>query len=199
MHSLAYAEIISRIRGREMSKVYTIGHSNQSSDEFIALLVKQSIDQLMDVRSKPRSRFPHFNQKALKQRLADQDIAYRYLGDLLGGYPEAEELYWNDRVVYERVVALPEFRRGIGRVLEESEKHCLVLMCAQENPRQCHRHPLLASELIKRGARVLHLRRDGSVQDAASMTEPLNPQLPLIEPVGEDLTWKSPNRIRRRS
>ena len=182
----------------EMPTVYTIGHSNQSADEFDALLEKQSIEQVVDVRSTPRARFGQFNRKALTKRLAGLGIGYLYLGEELGGYPEPDALYHGGHVVYERVTALPAFRRGIRRVAQRCEQQRMVLMCAQENPRVCHRHPLLASALLERGIHVLHLRGDGSVQDAATMSEHTNLQLPLLEPVGEDLTWKSPKRIRRR-
>ena len=181
-----------------MPTVYTIGHSNQSLDEFVALLMKQSITLLIDVRSKPRSRFPHFNRKALEKRLPDHHIKYLYLGDHLGGHPQSDDLYVDGRVIYERIAILPGFRRQLKRVVEESDQHCLVLMCVEENPIECHRHPLLATALMQRRVQVLHLRRDGSAEDAELMTEQLSLQIPLLEPEGEDLTWKSPKRIRRR-
>ena len=182
----------------EMPTVYTIGHSNQPADEFDALLLRQSIERVVDVRSRPRSRFGQFNGKALAKRLTGRGIEYLYLGDQLGGYPEPDALYDDGRVVYERVAALPHFRSGIKRVAKECEQQRMALMCAQEDPKVCHRHPLLASALLERGVEVLHLRRDGSVQDAATMTEQTSLQLPLLEPVGEDLTWRSPKRIPRR-
>ncbi len=182
-----------------MSTVFTIGHSNQSSEDFIALLIKQRIEQVLDVRSTPYSSYvPHFNRESITHRLARKGIEYLYLGDQLGGKPKSDEFYENGHVVYERVAELSQFRRGLDRVVDESEQRRLVLMCAEENPVECHRHPLLASALLERGVRVLHLRRDGSLQDAAAMTEPTSPQLPLFEEEGEDLTWQSPKRVRRR-
>ena len=181
-----------------MTTIFTIGHSNQSSASFDALLRKQKIERLVDVRSKPYSRFRHFNREAIERRLKGLDISYLYLGDLLGGHPEADEFYVNGRVVYERIASKREFRRGIKRVIDESEKKRIALMCTEEDPAKCHRHPLLASALIERGVQVLHLRRDGTTQDAAAITEEASVQLPLVEPVGEDLTWQSPKRIRQR-
>ena len=182
-----------------MSTIFTIGHSNQSFDQFISLVIDQNIELLVDVRSKPRSRFGQFNRVPLSKRLACRGIDYLYLGNQLGGYPEPAELYANDRVAYDRVAVLPDFRRGIKKVVAESEKRSLVLMCAQEDPRDCHRHPLLALELRERGVQVLHLRRDGSVEDSTTIFEPSSLQLPLLEPGGEDSTWQSPKRIPRRT
>ena len=182
-----------------MTTVFTIGHSNQPAASFDDLLIRQGIERLIDVRSKPCSRFGQYNRRALERRLPGLGIGYLYMGDSLGGYPEGKNLYRNDRVIYERIVSKPEFRRGIKRIVEESERSRLVLMCAQENPENCHRHPLLALALMERDVNVLHLRRDGSVQDAAAIAEQISVQLPLIEPVGEDLTWHSPKPVPRRS
>ena len=182
-----------------MTTVFTIGHSNQSANSFDELLMNQKIQRLVDVRTTPRSRFGQFNRRALERRLPDLGISYLYLGDLLGGHPEEDEFYVNGRVVYERIASKKEFRRGIKRVINESEKSRVVLMCAEENPVDCHRHPLLALALIESGVKVLHLRRNGAIQDASVIMEQAFAQLPLVEPVGEDLTWQSPKRIRPRS
>lgn len=181
-----------------MSIVLTIGHSNQPAPDFIALLTKHNISLVVDVRSRPRSRFGHFNRNPLCNRLLSLGLEYLYLGDELGGHPDQEDLYADGRVAYERVVLLPEFRRGIKRVIRESQLHRLVLMCVEEDPLECHRHPLLALVLLQRGVHVLHIRRDGSVQDAKALMQQTGRQMPLVEPVGEDFTWRSPKRIRRR-
>ena len=182
-----------------MSTVFTIGHSNQPAAEFVALLMKHNIERVVDVRSKPYSRFHHFNREALTKRLGDLGIDYVHVGDHLGGHPESDEFYVNGRVVYERIATTRGFRRDINRVAGESEQHCLVLMCTEEDPAKCHRHPLLALAMLERGLQVLHLRRDGSAQDARTMADQINPQMSLVEPPGEDFTWRSPKRIRRRN
>ena len=187
-----------RVARSEMATVFTIGHSNQPSAEFIALVANHNIEIVVDVRSKPYSRFRHFNREPLAERLRSAGIDYLHLGDQLGGHPDPDDFYVGGRVAYERVAALPGFRRGIAQVVDESAKHCVVLMCAEEDPAKCHRHPLLARMLVERGIEVLHLRRNGSIQDATSMAKQANPQMALFEPDGEDLTWRSPKRIRRR-
>ncbi len=181
-----------------ISTIFTIGHSNQPAANFDGLLEQNEIELLVDVRSKPYSRYHHFNRERLDSRLAAKGIRYLYLGDLLGGHPESSEFYENGRVVYERLAALKSFRRGITRVEEESAKSRVVLMCTEEDPARCHRHPLLASALHERGLRVLHLRRNGLVEGAADFAEQTSFQIPLLETVGEDLTWKSPKIIKLR-
>ena len=49
---------------QEKLTIFTIGHSNHSLDKFIGLLKPHKIDVLVDVRSKPFSRFsPQFNKE----------------------------------------------------------------------------------------------------------------------------------------
>ena len=188
-----------RVGGLGVATVSTIGHSNHTAVEFVRLLKKNNIEVIIDVRSKPYSSYSrHFNREALRRRLKGYGIEYLYLGDRLGGHPESDEFYEEGRVVYERLAALPEFRRDIRKVVEESEKHRLTLMCAEENPSQCHRHTLLATALLERGLKVIHIRGSGTTQDASEMTEgdKDNEQIPLFETPGEDLSWQSPKRIR---
>ena len=198
--ALRHAERFHLNRGLDISTVYTIGHSNQPGAEFLGLLKAQDIELVVDARSRPRSRFsPQFNRKAIQNQLEAQGIQYKYMGDELGGHPSQDNLYnARGRVVYERVATLPDFRRGIKKIVELSDQHTLALMCTEEDPMKCHRHPLLALALVERSVRVLHMRRKGSVQDASELNEPINPQLALVEPTGEDMTWESPKRIRPR-
>ena len=182
-----------------ISTVFTIGHSNQPAAEFLGLLKAQDVELVVDVRSKPYSRFRHFNREALEDRLDGMRILYSHRGKELGGHPPQDKFYnEHGRVAYERLATLRTFRRAISKIVEESELYALALMCTEEDPEKCHRHPLLAVALLERGLRVLHLRRKGSVQDASEMIEQSSLQLPLVEPAGEDVMWQSPKRIRPR-
>ena len=66
-------------------KIYTIGHSNHTQDEFLNLLTTHSINMVVDVRSVPASNHnPQFNRDALGAFLQGRDIAYQFLGKELG-------------------------------------------------------------------------------------------------------------------
>ena len=182
-----------------MPTLFTIGHSNQKAVDFVDLLQEYEIECVVDVRTKPYSRFRHFNRELLEERLRELSIDYVFRGEDLGGHPEDDTLYANGRVVYERVAALSGFRRQIRDLADKSAQARIALMCSEEDPAKCHRHPLLAVAFRKRGVKVVHLRRDGSCQDDESIVEPVDQQMPLLEPDGEDLSWKSPKRIRPRS
>src|SRR5688572_14926312 len=67
------------------ARIWTIGHSTRSADEFVAMLRANTIDGLADVRTIPRSRrHPHFGRDALDARLKDEGIEYRHFSELGG-------------------------------------------------------------------------------------------------------------------
>ena len=85
--------------------VLTIGHSNHSTERFLALLLERGVDEVVDVRSSPFSRFtPQFNHDALGDALHEAGIDYVFLGGELGGRPMDASCYDSDgRVMYDRL------------------------------------------------------------------------------------------------
>ena len=75
-----------------MSKtsIYTVGYGARSIEEFLALLEEWGIVFLLDVRSKPYSRYkPDFSKDALERHLKGKGFRYVFMGDtlgILGGY-----------------------------------------------------------------------------------------------------------------
>jgi uncharacterized protein (DUF488 family) len=67
-------------------KIYTLGHSNRSFEEFFEILRFFGINLVVDVRRFPSSRrFPHFNKKYLEEKLLEAKIEYIHFQEL-GGY-----------------------------------------------------------------------------------------------------------------
>src|ERR1051325_1474694 len=74
--------------------LYSIGHSNAEISAFLELLTRHGIELLVDTRSQPYSRYsPHFNRETLKAWLGEAEIAYLFMGEQLGGRPQASEFY----------------------------------------------------------------------------------------------------------
>ena len=181
-------------------KIYTIGHSNHPIEKFLSLLQAHSIATAFDIRTNPASRFsPQFNRKSLDQSLNEVGIEYEFLGKELGGRPKEDGFYDKEGyVLYERLASTSEFRRGIRRIAEASEMTRLALLCTEMDPKECHRHHLLATYLMERGFTILHILRDETLLDAALLShEFASRQIPLLEPTGEDLSWRSPNPMRK--
>ena len=59
----------------DMSQLFTIGHSNQSQEEFLAMLRRHGVNCVVDVRSVPASKYtPQFNMEQLRGFLKHNDV-----------------------------------------------------------------------------------------------------------------------------
>jgi uncharacterized protein (DUF488 family) len=152
--------------------MFTVGHSNHSLETFINLLKFNKIDVLVDIRSKPSSRFsPQFNKEGLKKAVRASGIKYLFLGKELGGRPQSSEFYDNyGFVLYSRLAESPLFLEGIDRLIEGIKIYRVAVMCSEENPTNCHRRLLVGRVLANRGVSVRHIRGDGTVQDEDELT-----------------------------
>ncbi len=58
-------------------RIFTVGHSTHPIDEFVDLLKAHGVEQLVDVRTVPKSRHnPQFGEDQLSQSLPENGIAY---------------------------------------------------------------------------------------------------------------------------
>src|SRR5258708_36121912 len=65
--------------------VATIGHSTRAIEKFIELLSAHGVEQLVDIRTIPRSRHnPQYNRETLAAEMAAHDIRYVNLAELGG-------------------------------------------------------------------------------------------------------------------
>lgn len=154
--------------------VFTVGHSTHSLGALVALLRQHCVTVLADVRSAPYSRFnPQFNRETLKQKLLDHGIKYVFLGRELGARSDDRSCYENGRVQYARLAHTDLFHNGIARVIRGAGKYCVVLMCAEKEPLECHRTLLVARALAERGVVVKHILGNGRLESHEAAMERL--------------------------
>jgi hypothetical protein len=174
-------------------RLYTIGHSNLSFDEFVATLQLHRITTLVDVRSEPYSKYtPHFSKRELQNTIEARGIAYRYAGEYLGGRPSDKTVYqagtvisentsrddFLDLVDYTLVMKRDWYHKGLRRLLDivqeaHSKHEHVVIMCSEGNPDECHRHHLITRSLIDPSVQSLsdtpplaiyHILKEGMLQ-----------------------------------
>ena len=183
--------------------IFSIGHSNQSVEAFLALLQQHQIEVLVDVRSSPYSKYvPQFNSTPLAVAVKQVGIKYMYMGKELGGRPEGDEFYDADgHVLYNRVAEATFFLDGINRLKKGGRTYRVVIMCSEEDPTSCHRHLLIGRVLTKQGVDLLHIRGDGHIQTEADLSphEEIVSHQPSLWgeqlPEQEEGTWRSIRRV----
>lgn len=145
---------------------FTIGHSNQTIEDFVEKLKQHKINCVVDIRSSPQSKHnPQFNKMSLQEEMKKQSIMYIYMGDLLGGrYDNPQLLYPDGKVNYKKVRDLYSFKKGINRIINGIEKgYILTLMCSEKDPYNCHRFVLISYQLSKMSVTVKHILESSEI------------------------------------
>lgn len=140
-----------------MATIYTAGHSNKPGEQFVALLQANDIDTLIDVRTKPYSRFnPQFNQKALDAAMTAGGIKYEWRGNNLGG-----------------LAGNVHFDESIAELVQRAEGgERLVVVCSEGDPAKCHRTSTLTPGFHNLGADVEHILWTGGRKTAEPAGDP---------------------------
>lgn len=142
------------------STIYSIGHGNKKINDFVEELKSFDIQYLLDIRSKPYSKWnPHFNQHQFQSELANFGIKYVYVGDSLGGLPQDTTCYdFNGKVIYEIIKEKDFFKDGLNRLVVANNQHIrIAIMCSESNPCECHRSKLIGQELVKKNIQIKHI------------------------------------------
>ena len=147
-------------------QVYTIGHSNHTWDTFVELLRAHEVKALVDVRSKPVSRWARFaNKRTLASLCESEGIQHAFMGDTLGGKPDDPAYYDAEgKPEYAKIAAKEAFRGGIKALVEIARQARTAIMCAEEDPVNCHRSLLVRPALERHGVEMRHIRKDGSAE-----------------------------------
>jgi uncharacterized protein (DUF488 family) len=146
--------------------VWTIGHSTRESEAFVALLLRERIERLWDVRAFPMSRrHPHFNRDALSVTLPASGIEYVHAPQLGGrrALPKsAPPTAWRNSgfAGYAAYMTTDAFRAAIDGLREAAEEKRTTVMCAEALHWRCHRN-LISDALVARGDEVLHIGDSG--------------------------------------
>ncbi|HQQ68731.1 MAG TPA: DUF488 domain-containing protein [Alicycliphilus sp.] len=153
---------------------FTIGHSNRSQQDFMALLHESRVDCLVDIRKLPGSRAqPQFNADVLAAALAQNGIRYLHLaalgglrGRLAGVQPERNGLWRNASFHrYADYAGTPEFRAGLQQLLTLGQDARCAIMCAEALWWRCHRR-IVSDHLLAHGQVVLHIMGPGKLEPA---------------------------------
>lgn len=143
-------------------RVWTLGHSTRSFDQFVDLLAANNIEMLADVRRYPGSRrLPHFAREALGDGLAARALGYEWFPELGGRrQPRADSpnTAWRSAAFrgYADYMATDAFAAGLARLADLCAGLRTAIMCAEALWWRCHRG-LIADALLWGGFDVCHI------------------------------------------
>ena len=157
--SAADPQTVSKNAPNGKLTILTIGHSTRSIEEFLSILQAQEVEQLVDVRTIPKSRrVPQFNRDALAEKIQAAGIRYVHLKELGGlRHPRKDSINtgWRNAAFrgYADYMSTEEFRAALERLLEIAREKNTAIMCAEAVPWRCHRS-LIGDALLVRGVQV---------------------------------------------
>jgi len=142
---------------------YTLGFSNRSWDQTVAILKAFEIQRVVDIRMLPGSRrTPQYNLDAMEIALPESGIEYVHLKSL-GGLrkPSKESMvnaaWQNDGFRgYADYMQTPAFEAALGQLVAMLRDKVTVFCCTEAVFWRCHRQ-LVADALAVRGYRVGHI------------------------------------------
>ncbi len=182
---------MNRENGLDVASLFTVGYGANDVDQFVELLNQFCFNYLVDVRSKPYSKYkPEYSQAPLERRIQATNIRYVFMGDLLGGLPEDRSCYTDaGKVDYEKVRSKPFHKAGIERLRRAWEQRLRVaLMCGCGKPERCHRSKLIGVSLQREGIPIVHLDDHGRRFDQETVMMKLNGSPDLFGFVKEEAT-----------
>jgi uncharacterized protein (DUF488 family) len=148
--------------------LYSIGHSNHSVERFFQLLAGFCVSVIVDVRSVPYSRHvPHFNRENLLKLAGEKGISYEWRGDSLGGRHSSDGVRWSGSFKN----AIERLARDFG---DDAGMKIAVLVCAEGNPRKCHRATLIGPSLralVDHPVDLQHILPDGTLISQSMLEE----------------------------
>lgn len=146
-----------------IGRIWTIGHSTRSIEEFVAMVETHGVKLIVDVRILPGSkRYPHFNKENLSASLGERGIHYEHFPELGGRRrprSDSRNTAWRNAAFrgYADHMETQEFRAGIHRLLESAGVvGATAMMCAEAVWWRCHR-ALISDYLRARGIDVVHI------------------------------------------
>jgi uncharacterized protein (DUF488 family) len=176
--------------------VFTAGFSTLAPERFLNNLRTYDIQILADVRSRPYSRHaPQFNKEQAERLARQAGLEYVFLGRELGGMPDDPRFYDpKGHVLYDRIAAEPWFETGIQTVLASLGRgRKIVLTCAEDDPRACHRRLLVGRVLRERGVGLAHILANGGLISESELLdeEAALPRQAALFGIGPARQWRS--------
>jgi len=142
-------------------KLYTIGFSGKSAEEFFSLLLKNNVKKVIDIRLNNTSQMAGFTKKRdFPYFLKLHNIEYEHnelffpTEKLLKDYKN-KKISWQE---YEDIFLDLLRKRRVEEKIDIKDFENCVLLCSEKTPKNCHRR--LSAEYLKKffnNIQIIHL------------------------------------------
>ena len=142
------------------TQLFTVGYEGTTIDSFIANLLTNNIDCILDVRSLPLSRKPGFSKTQLAQRLRRAKLQDVHRADLGTPTPLRENLKATRD--YSTFFKAMQTHLASKKDAIEAAYNCVLnytccLMCFERLPAECHRK-IVAAKIQARDGNGLQIK-----------------------------------------
>ena len=159
-------------------KIYTLGASNRSIEEFLEILKAYQIQTVIDVRRWPTSKwFEHFKKENLKKILEENNIDYFHF-EKLGGYRTGG---------YEEYTKTKEFKEALKELIKIAKRKNVLIVCAEKLPWKCHR-AYISRELESKKFEIIHIIKKDKVWEPKKEPREIKPKCQRIKNSSSELT-----------
>ncbi|GAA6620267.1 DUF488 family protein [Scytonema sp. NUACC26] len=173
------------VANKDKLTLFTIGYSNHSISNFIALLKNNNISCVVDVRSTPYSKYyKSFDKENLLSELSINKIDYIWMGETLGGRRNdlKTSMGFRQDEKYDTDI---RYNEALLELMYVAISKPTVLMCSEEDPRRCHRHKIIAHSLLHKNfdstsidnIHIIHIRASGKLENASLIETYFQPSL----------------------
>ncbi len=155
----------------EIASLLTLGHGTLPAEEFAKLVRGAGIEEIVDVRSIPKSRHhPQFWREAMAEWVpAQSGSAYRWEPALGGfrprhaGSPNVALRHPSFRS-YADYMETEAFADALRAVIAQSAEARVAVMCSETLWWRCHRRLVSDAAVLLHDVRVEHLMHDGKLR-----------------------------------
>ena len=171
-------------------RIFTVGHSNRTIQDFLEILESYKLKLVIDIRTVPKSRHnPQFEIKKFGKTLARHGIEYVHMSGL-GGFrhslKNSVNKAWRNSAFrgYADYMQTKDFAKNLKRLIARSKRKRLVMMCAEAVPWRCHRslvgdallvHGLLVEDIFSKSSHRPHHMTSFAKVRGTKLTYPPDP------------------------
>lgn len=121
----------------------TIGYEGSNISDFIACLLENDIDTIVDIREVPISRKRGFSKTKLAGALSESGLKYTHIRELGDPKPGREAARRGDysefRKIFARHMRTKAAKDALFELREIATQERVCLLCYERDPKHCHR------------------------------------------------------------